>query len=218
MKRINRGFTLIELLIVVAIIGILAAIAIPNFLQAQTRAKVSRFKADIRSAGLAMESYMVDHNTYPPADGIPVGVSGNAWIAPPVGPAEGFITRRLSTPISYISSLPIDIFPNTDCPCAEYGVPSRPHYSNDQFNRKWYSDPAEQFFVGRLHAGLPLQREPAFDEFSRSVIWVIHSHGPDHDHDDFESEQGYPTEYDPTNGAVSDGDIFYWGPGRGFKR
>ena len=61
----NKGFTLIELLIVVAIIAILAAIAIPNFLQAQVRAKVSRAKAEMRTAGTALESYFVDNNEYP---------------------------------------------------------------------------------------------------------------------------------------------------------
>ena len=60
------GFTLIELLIVVAIIAILAAIAVPNFLEAQTRAKVSRVKADQRSLATAIESYSIDWNTYPP--------------------------------------------------------------------------------------------------------------------------------------------------------
>ena len=59
-----RAFTLIELLIVVAIIAILAAIAVPNFLEAQTRSKVSRSKADIRTQAIAMEAYFVDHNSY----------------------------------------------------------------------------------------------------------------------------------------------------------
>jgi len=53
----QRAFTLIELLIVVAIIAILAAIAVPNFLEAQTRARVSRVKNDMRTFGVALESY-----------------------------------------------------------------------------------------------------------------------------------------------------------------
>ncbi len=60
-----KGFTLIELLIVVAIIAILAAIAIPNFLEAQTRSKTSRVKADMRSVATAIEAYMVDNNHFP---------------------------------------------------------------------------------------------------------------------------------------------------------
>jgi len=60
-----KGFTLIELLIVVAIIAILAAIAVPNFIEAQSRAKISRAKADMRSLATAIESYAVDNNQYP---------------------------------------------------------------------------------------------------------------------------------------------------------
>lgn len=61
----KKGFTLIELLIVVAIIAILAAIAVPNFLEAQVRAKVSRVKNDQRSLATGIETYYVDNNTYP---------------------------------------------------------------------------------------------------------------------------------------------------------
>jgi len=63
--RKKEGFTLIELLIVVAIIGILAGIAIPNFLGARKKARVSRAFADMRTIGTALESYMVDHDVYP---------------------------------------------------------------------------------------------------------------------------------------------------------
>jgi len=62
---VKKGFTLIELLIVVAIIAILAAIAVPNFLEAQTRAKVARVKNDQRSLATAIETYYLDNNTYP---------------------------------------------------------------------------------------------------------------------------------------------------------
>ena len=63
----KKAFTLIELLIVVAIIGILAAIAVPNFLSAQTRAKVSRSFADMRALKLACASYYIDNNKFPDA-------------------------------------------------------------------------------------------------------------------------------------------------------
>ena len=62
----RQAFTLIELLIVVAIIAILAAIAVPNFLEAQTRAKVSRVKGDFSCLATALESYCVDNSRYPP--------------------------------------------------------------------------------------------------------------------------------------------------------
>ncbi|MGH9748553.1 MAG: type II secretion system protein [Candidatus Polarisedimenticolia bacterium] len=63
--RKQKGFTLIELLIVVAIIGIIAAIAIPNLLNAIDRGKQKRTMADMRSIGTAVESYAVDNNFYP---------------------------------------------------------------------------------------------------------------------------------------------------------
>ena len=65
MWKKREGFTLIELLIVVAIIGILAGIAIPNFLGARSRARVARVFADFRTIGTALESYYVDNTEYP---------------------------------------------------------------------------------------------------------------------------------------------------------
>jgi len=61
----RSGFTLIELLIVVAIIGIIAAIAIPNLLNAIDRSKQKRTMADIKAIGTAVESYAIDTNFYP---------------------------------------------------------------------------------------------------------------------------------------------------------
>ena len=88
----KNAFTLIELLIVVAIIAILAAIALPNFLEAQTRAKVSRVKSDIRSLAVAVETYRVDNNRYLPHKDTPAD------------------TVPLTTPIAYMTSLPRDPF------------------------------------------------------------------------------------------------------------
>ena len=68
--RKQKGFTLIELLIVVAIIGIIAAIAIPNLLNAIDRGKQKRTMADVRAIATAVEAFAVDHNAYPTADSV----------------------------------------------------------------------------------------------------------------------------------------------------
>ena len=65
MKQDRLGFTLIELLIVVAIIGILAAIAVPNFMNAQIRAKVARSYSEMRTYKMAQQQYFMDHGDFP---------------------------------------------------------------------------------------------------------------------------------------------------------
>lgn len=90
-RNIAKGFTLIELLVVVGIIAILAAIALPNFMEAQTRARVTRAKADLKSAVTCLELYHVDHNAYPEP----------LW--------------RLSTPVAYAAdAYAPDVFANPE--------------------------------------------------------------------------------------------------------
>ncbi len=200
----RKGFTLIELLIVVAIIAILAAIAVPNFLEAQTRSRVARVENDLRTMALAMESYYVDNGGYIPQS-----------IDSPIskGTLSHADKRLLTTPISYLSVVPSDIYR------ALAGVTSGPSYS--------------VYAVGYTSTG-----SPSYGTYPHTG-WMTWSYGPDllsqtsgfrtlkqvlaNEAMDIPSigtatatAFGVPTtgtsgngmRYDPTNGTISIGEIF----------
>ena len=214
-----EGFTLIELLIVVAIIAILALIAVPNFLEAQTRAKVSRVKSDLRSLATAIEAYRVDWNSYTNYDP-----------ASPTQPLSGW--RQLTTPVAYITSLPRDPFGTSK-------------YRTGNVTRvlpALYELGTGVGGVGR--AGPVWSPKEGFP----SSTWEMNSNGPDNfddtntpdncpGHQYRWSDSRYPWVdipadspdavaeiltliYDPTNGTISTGEIFRAGgekpPGRMF--
>ena len=199
----NHAFTLIELLIVVAIIAILAAIAVPNFLEAQVRAKVSRAKSDMRSSVTALEAYAVDNNAYPP----PIAYEPPEpfrVVEPATDAFEGFISFRLTSPVAYITALPVDVF--------EVANP-------DEHPRKvsWhYSEQNANTALGQPNFLHDLALETGFGD--GAFRYLVFSHGPDLKHQDGSAENGAPCQYDPTNGTVSRGDVYYFGPGRGFGK
>jgi prepilin-type N-terminal cleavage/methylation domain-containing protein len=85
--RNSKGFTLIELLIVVVIIGILAAIAIPKFANTKEKAYIAAMKSDLRNLVTAQESYFADNVTYSTALG--TAFSSSAGVAVAIGTATG---------------------------------------------------------------------------------------------------------------------------------
>lgn len=99
-RELTSSFTLIELLIVVAIIGILVAIVVPNFLNAQIKATVARVMGDFHHIRDALELYRFDHNKLPP-----LPQQGGGYPA-------SFAYKWLSTPVAYYTGLTKDPFQN----------------------------------------------------------------------------------------------------------
>jgi len=193
------GFTLIELLIVVAIIAILAAIAVPNLLEAQVRAKVSRVKSDLRTLTTALEAYRVDANEYPLNDGV-----------------YNVTPMELSTPVAYISnSMLLDPFTDKDVSPVFGTLVQQYTYhllvTMDEFSA--------HVLIGR-NPPVEAIEDPGINPDARAYYgrWKLLSNGPDRIY----SEPGTPASpwnvnpgillgadeiYDPTNGTVSFGNI-----------
>jgi type IV pilus assembly protein PilA len=101
MLRDSKGFTLIELMIVVVIIGILAAIAIPNFIAMQARAKEASTKSNCHTVQLAAEDFAVQN------DGVYGGAVANIIPMLPGGAAlENPFTKAATEPVDGAAALP----------------------------------------------------------------------------------------------------------------
>lgn len=182
------GFTLIELLIVVAIIAILAAIAVPNFLEAQTRSKISRALSDVRTLATGLEAYRIDSNAYPPhSELLATGVFNYPAIAGGISTTDLLPVGVITTPVAYLTALPRDPF----LPASPEGPATQGYgYINTRLIRELL---ITRGLIDSANGVLPAYGE-----------WRLYIAGPDRD-------RGRDTKtnilYDPTNGTISDGDI-----------
>lgn len=226
-----RGFTLIELLVVIGIITILASIAAPNYLEAVTRSKVSKFMGDCKAIETGLETYNVDNSQYPPEDFYPVGSSNSSWESHVNYPASGFLSRRLTTPIAYLGKLPFDPFPNKNPNYRVSDYPARRtyNYSNDMDNMRLFPNSSNQYYVSWVLEFLRGEQNRNNYVRPNAAIWMITTSGPDGDRDHGASPiwtetashptsyvETFPVLYDPTNGTMGNGDLFMFGPGVGF--
>ncbi len=196
----------------VAIIAILAAIAVPNFLEAQTRSKVARAQSDMRSVATALEAYFVDNNAYitrnsnwdNPAVTKSVVPPFREKIVDPDVPSARVGMRGLTTPIAYITGLPADPF-NT----AARTLAASDPFASDVLD---YWDPTQ---MDTFLTNINVQNSTG-----RGKGWALFSVGPDGVLGNSISNQGsYPPSgpatyntfafiYDPTNGTVTPGNIY----------
>lgn len=178
----KKGFTLIELLIVVAIIGILAAIAVPNFLNAQVRARMANAQAGQKTFADAQMMYRLDNGKFIPHIGHPV------WQ-----------NKYLTTPVAYVSSTSAlkDPFQN------EYGDEQTRTWAHGELHQDPVRDHPQlvsQYFKNIDGWEKPLANNP-------KEAYVIISAGPDQAFSLFQSGRfGHPL-YEASNGLNSYGDI-----------
>jgi len=215
--KLAKGFTLIELLIVVAIIAILAAIAVPNFLEAQVRSKVSRVKADMRTMRTAVEAYAVDYNRPPRMSWggtfisgyHPAGSSGDTYEG--VG-IYGTLTYQITTPISYLSSFDFKD-PFVSSRVGSVSADARLYTYQDMKDHDILRTLSAPNGSGaRARANSINDNKVAKQDFGAYFLLSIGPKGNDTLYwpaiPATASVDGFWTQYDPTNGTASSGTIY----------
>lgn len=94
----NRGFTLVELLVVLLILGVLIALAVPKYIQAQGRAKETTFCSNVRSIISALETYKMDHESmeYPATESLDLELlqTDKYFSQKPINPYTGKVIKN----------------------------------------------------------------------------------------------------------------------------
>jgi prepilin-type N-terminal cleavage/methylation domain-containing protein len=185
----KSGFTMVELLLIVAMISVLAAIAYPNYLESQIKAKVAQAKSGLKNLGTAMEAYYVDNDGYP----------GEYLTA---GYDETTRNRRvylhLTTPVAYLPEIPKD-------PLRASVADGTSYFNNPYF---WYYNWLDRY--GHL---VNLAKDNNWDPwFGGQTAIAMISLGPSGRTVSGTGGIGFGT-YDPTNGITSPGYLYRLLPG-----
>ncbi len=221
MKTRLTGFTLIELLIVVAIIGILAAIAVPNFLQTMAKAKIARSLADLKALAQATEMNRIDRGVLL----VDLWDYSQPWAKKRIedvfhgkGGRPGRkidlfeILTPLTTPVTYMSSIPVDPFLNLPRFEEELGTAFEVRRSYGYVDE----DPEDP---GVDH-GIAILSNMFAGQFGREPLtegdFIMVGTGPDGFYSAFDfraADIRYGHIYSPSNGVASSGELMLRGSG-----